>query len=128
MHAEGRPSSRHSKVAGSSAEKVNVALVAEVGSAGPEWIVVFGGVRSATSHSNWAGIRLAWPAALIACTSNVYSSSPRFSYVFGDVQVSQAVPVVSPVRRHSNVLGAWSELKVKVAVRLSFWMSGSSGA
>ena len=64
--AEGRSSSQHSNVAGSLAEKVKVADVAEVGSLGPESMVVFGGVRSATVHSYWAGTRSAWPSALTA--------------------------------------------------------------
>jgi hypothetical protein len=80
------------------------------------------------THTQTAGTDSASRWSLTACTSNVYSSSGRFSYVFGEVQGSQAVPAFSPVRRHSKVLDGWSEPKVKVAVRLSFWMSGSSGA
>src|SRR5918992_2243445 len=89
-------------------------------------MVVFGGLRSAISHSNWVGSRLTWPARLIACTSNVHSSSARFSYVFGETQGSHSVPVASPVRRHSKVLPSWSELKWNVALRLSFWTPGSA--
>jgi hypothetical protein len=36
LQAEGRPSSRHSNVAGSSAENSKVALLDDVGSSGPE--------------------------------------------------------------------------------------------
>jgi hypothetical protein len=64
--ATSRSSSQHWNVAGSFALKTNVALVEEVGLLGPEVIVVFGGVRSATVHSNCAGVRSSWPSAFTA--------------------------------------------------------------
>src|ERR687892_1161928 len=112
---KGAPSSEHSKTAGSFAEKTNVAVVASTVPDGPLSIVTIGTVRSATSHSYCAGRKLALPS-LSACTSNVYSPSARFSYVCGDVQVCHVVPVVSPVSRHSKVLGDWSEVKANSAV------------
>ncbi len=79
MQVVSRPSRKHSKVEGSLAENWKVAVVAEVGLFGPRVIVVFGGLRSAISHSNWVGSRLTCPARLVAWTSNVHSSIARFS-------------------------------------------------
>ena len=74
--ANAAPSSAHSNVESTSvAVKVNVALVAEVGSSGADEIVVSGG--TATVHSCSAGVSSTAPSALRATTSKVWSPSTR---------------------------------------------------
>ena len=89
---KGAPSSEHSKVdrlVGREGERRRRSR--RPCPTGRSSIVTTGAVRSATSHSNWAGRKLALPS-LIACTSKVYSPSARSSYVCGDVQVCHVVP------------------------------------
>ena len=75
MHvANGAPSRLHSKLAGSVAEKVKLAVVSAVGSAGPDMIVVSGAVRS-TVQLKLAGDPSVFPAASVARTSNACAPS-----------------------------------------------------
>jgi hypothetical protein len=84
-------SSRHSNVdPGSLALKPNVADVAVVELAGPDVIVVFGGVRSATVHAH--SVEPALPAASVARTDKVWAPTARPAYVRGLVHVANAPP------------------------------------
>ena len=87
------PSSEHSNVApASSAEKVNVAVVASVGEAGPVSIDVSGATASIAVHVRVAGVASTLRAASIACTANVCSPSARSWISTGDEHDSNGPP------------------------------------
>ena len=95
----GAPSSEHSKVAGSSAEKVKVAVFWSTVPDGPPSIVTTGALRSTISHSNWAGTKLACPRRLMAWTSNVYSPSAEVGVrLAGGARLPRRCPSSSPVQ------------------------------
>jgi hypothetical protein len=78
------PSSAHSKVASDSLEENSkFALVSLVVASGPESIVVLGGVKSAISHENSAGVGSTLPSASLARTKKSCSSNARSVYSSG---------------------------------------------
>src|SRR5215210_7420913 len=106
------PSTRHSNVVPSSSEeKPNVGVVSFVAPAGPESIVVSGGLLS-TAKTRWAGEASVFPAGSIARTWKVCGPSPSEAVVWAEVQEAQA-PLST---RHSDVEPGWSDEKVNVGV------------
>ena len=89
--ANAPPSSLHSKVAPSFAEKAKDAPVERVRTLGPESIVVSGAVAS-TENERVAGVPSTLPAASVAWTAKVCAPSPSAAVVCGDVQLANAPP------------------------------------
>ena len=109
--AHAPPSRRHwNDVAPSEPTNAKVGVVSVLDAAGPEVIVVSGGVVS-TVNPRLAGVASVFPCSSVARTSKVCAPSANAAVVVGDVHADHAPPST----RHSNVAPA-SEVNENVGV------------
>ena len=109
--AHAPPSRRHwNDVAPSEPTNAKVGVVSVLDAAGPEVIVVSGGVVS-TVNPRLAGVASVFPCSSVARTSKVCAPSANAAVVVGELHADHAPPST----RHSNVAPA-SEVNENVGV------------